>query len=186
MAEVDEVYRLTTDDYHRIIEAGAFDEDVPIELLDGLLVRKDLKSPAHENTIAWLNRELVLAIDGERYQVRPQSAITLEPHSEPEPDLMIVPHVGPRPYHPGTAALVVEVSKSSLRRDLGRKAALYAAASVHDYWVIDVDGRRAIAHRRPSGDAYAEVAEVRAGGELVAEALGIRIAFDDLMRGSGL
>lgn len=184
--EVEELYRLTTDDYHRIIEAEIFAERAPIELLDGLLARKGVRSAAHDSTIAWLNQELVLAIDRERYQVRPQSAITLEPHSEPEPDLAIIARDVPRPYHPATAALVVEVSKSSLRRDLGRKAALYAAAGAPDYWVIDVGAPRAIAHRRPGEHGYAEVGEIRAGGELTAEALDVRIAFDDLVRGAGL
>lgn len=183
---VEDLYRLTTDDYHRIIEAEIFDEGAPIELLDGLLAFKGVSSPPHDNTIAWLTEELVLAIDRERYQLRPQCSITFEPHSEPEPDLAVVPRDSPRPYHPATAALVVEVSKSSLRRDLGPKAALYAGAGVPDYWVIDVEGLRAITHRDPSGDAYAQVAEVRAGDELTAAALGIRIAFDDLLRGSGL
>ncbi len=184
--EAEDLYRLTTDDYHRIIEAEIFDEDVPIELLDGLLVRKGVSSPPHDYVIAWLNEALVLAIDRERYQLRPQCSITLEPHSEPEPDLAVVPREGPRPYHPATAALVAEVSKSSLRRDLGYKAALYAAAGVPDYWVIDVEGPRAISHRRPSGDGYARVDEVRAGGHLLAETLDLRIAFDDLVRASGL
>ncbi len=184
--EVEDLYRLTTDDYHRIIEAQIFDEGTPIELLDGLLASKGVSSPPHDNAIAWLNEELLLAIDRQRYQLRPQCAITFEPHSEPEPDLAVVARDGPRPYHPATAALVVEVSKSSLRRDLGPKAALYAVAGVPDYWVIDVEGPRAITHRDPSGDGYAQVGEVRAGGELVAEALRIRIAFDDLLRGSGL
>lgn len=34
--------------------------------------------------------------------------------------------------------LLIEVSNSSLRYDLGEKADLYAAAGIVEYWVVDV------------------------------------------------
>ena len=109
------------------------------------------------------------------------SALTLE-RSEPEPDLIVIPHDAPRPYHPATAALVIEVSGSSLRRDVVRKPALYAAG-VDEYWVIDLDGQRAIVYRDPRPDGYAEVLEIEPGQELTAVSLDIgAIALDDLLR----
>ena len=69
----------------------------------------------------------MLAVDRARYQVRVGSSLTLA-ESEPEPDLTVIEREAQRPYHPATAALAIEVSWSSLRRDLNRKAALYAEA----------------------------------------------------------
>lgn len=46
--EFEEVHRLTADEYHQMIEAGGFDEDARIELIDGLLVDMSPKTPAHE------------------------------------------------------------------------------------------------------------------------------------------
>lgn len=77
---------------------------------------------------------------------------------------------------------MIEVSVSSLQRDLVRKPSLYAAAGVAEYWVIDLDGRRAVIHRDPRSDGYAEVAEVHGG---VLEPAGLDIAavgLDDLLR----
>jgi hypothetical protein len=67
--------------------------------------------------------------------------------------------------------------------DLARKPSLYAAAGVDEYWVIDLDGRRVVAHRAPRNEGYDEVVEVRAGGELVAAGLEIgAVGLDDLLR----
>ena len=68
--ELDELYRMSTEEYHRLIEAGAFEDFPNCELIDGVLVRKDIKSPEHENAIAWLNEWLMFAIDRARFQVR--------------------------------------------------------------------------------------------------------------------
>ena len=35
--DIGQVHRLSTDEYHRLIEAGGFDEDARVELIDGLL-----------------------------------------------------------------------------------------------------------------------------------------------------
>ena len=42
--------------------------------------------------------------------------------------------------------LVIEVSDSSLGRDLRRKAELYARFGVRHYWVLDAERRRAFVH----------------------------------------
>jgi Uma2 family endonuclease len=77
--------------------------------------------------------------------------MTLET-SEPEPDLIVFQRDAPRAYHPSTAALVIEVSVSSLRRDLGQKPLLYSRAGVAEYWVVDLDGRRIVVHGVPPGN----------------------------------
>ncbi len=180
--DIGQVHRLSTDEYHRLVEAGGFDEDARMELIDGLLADMSPKTREHENAIAWLARWLIVGVDPEHYEVRVASPLTLE-GSEPEPDLAIIARDAPRPYHPATAALVIEVSVSSLQRDLARKPSLYAAAGVDEYWVIDLDGRRAVVHRDPRGERYAEVAEVGVGGELAPAGLTIpAVGLDELLR----
>jgi Uma2 family endonuclease len=180
--DIGQVHRLSTDEYHRLIEAGGFDEDARVELIDGLLADMSPKTPAHENAVTWLARQLMMAIDPERYELRVGSPLTLG-GSEPEPDLAVIAHDAPRPYHPATATLVIEVSFSSLQRDLVRKPSLYAAAGVGEYWVIDLDGRRAVIHRDPRGDGYADVAEVHTAGALAPTGLNIgAVALADLLR----
>ena len=180
--DIGRVHRLSTDEYHRLIEADGFDEDARVELIDGLLADTSPKTRQHENAVAWLARWLMVGIDPERHELRVGSPLTLE-RSEPEPDLAVIPRDAPRPYHPATAALVIEVSVSSLQRDLARKPSLYATAGVDEYWVIDIDGRRAVTHRDPREAGYAEVAQLLGGSELAPAGLDIGpVALDDLLR----
>lgn len=179
--ELDELYRMSIEDYHRLIESGAFEESTPCELIDGVLVRKDMKSREHELAIEWLNRWLVINVEHERFSVRVASSLTLE-GSEPEPDLAVIARNAPRPYHPATAALAIEVSWSSLRRDLERKATLYAEAGVGEYWVFDVHARRLVVHREPRAGRYAAIREVRAGGRIDGVQAGLpALALDELL-----
>jgi Uma2 family endonuclease len=173
--EVEQLHRLSSDEYHRLVEAGVFDEDARIELIDGLLARMSPKTRAHEDAVAWLARWLMLAVDPQRHEVRVASPLTLAEGSEPEPDLAVIAHGVPRPYHPASAALVIEVSASSLQRDLRHKPGLYARARVDEYWVVDLDGRRVIAHRAPHHDGYAETVEVQADGRLAATSVGLPV-----------
>ncbi len=173
--ELDELYRMSIDQYHRLSEAGLGEDFPHCELIDGVLVRKDMKSAEHENAIAWLNEWLMDGIDRAVLQVRVCCSLTLT-ESEPEPDLFVIRRDTPRPYHPGTASLAIEVSWSSLRRDLNRKAALYADADIDEYWVFDVHARRVVVHRKPSPSGYGEIREVRAGERIA----GVQAALPDL------
>ncbi len=172
---LDELYRMSTDQYHRLAEAGLAEDFPHCELIDGVLVRKDMKSAEHENAIAWLMRWLMFGVDQARFEVRVGSSLTLT-ESEPEPDLTVIAREASRPYHPGTAALAIEVSWSSLRRDLNRKAQLYAEAGIDEYWVFDVQARRIVVHRTPSAACYGEVREVRAGERIA----GVQAGLPDL------
>jgi Uma2 family endonuclease len=165
-------YRLSLDEYHRMVESGAIDEDARVELIDGLLVEMSPKSREHENAIAFLNDWLVHALDRHRYQVRVSSALTLA-RSEPEPDLYVIERDVDRPYHPATASLVIEVSVSSLARDLRVKPGLYAAAGVAEYWVVDLDGRRLVVHRRPEANGYEQVEMLEAASTVAATSLAL-------------
>jgi Uma2 family endonuclease len=176
---VEALHRISPGEYRRLIEAGVFDEDARIELIDGLLVDMSPKTRAHENAVAWLNRHLVLNIDRERYEVRVGAPLTIDT-SEPEPDLAVIPHSAPRPHHPATAALVVEVAVSSLTRDLVDKPPIYAEASVPVYWAVDLDGQRAVTHILPLDGRYTHVDVVDRGSELVVPELGIRVSLPEL------
>jgi len=169
---IPEPHRWSLEQYHQLIESGGFDEDARVELIDGLLVDMSPKTREHENAIAWLDHLLQVGLDYERFQVRTAMALTLDT-SEPEPDLAVIEAGAPRPYHPGTAALVIEVSVSSLRRDLRQKPIVYARAGVPLYWVVDLDGGRAVVHSEPGRDGYAHVETIGPDGALAAPQLGI-------------
>jgi Uma2 family endonuclease len=184
--ETPELHRWSLDEYHQLIESGGFDEDTRIELIDGWLLDMSPKSPAHEYALEWLDRAIQRAVDGERLRVRVQMALTLGT-SEPEPDLAIVERDASHPYHPGTAALVIEVSVSSLRRDLRTKPIVYARAGIPVYWVIDLDNRRVIVHSSPGPDGYGSVEVLGPDGELAAPELGVpALSISELFAAAGV
>ena len=77
--------------------------------------------------------------------------MALGEHSEPEPDVAVVAGK-PQDYivaHPSTAALVVEVADSSLRLDRRFKAAVYARAGLHEYWIVNLVDRTLEVYREP-------------------------------------
>lgn len=178
--DLEQLHRLSPDDYHRIVEAGVF-EDARIELIDGLLATMSPRTREHGNAVEWLTRWLVRAVNHDRFSVRVQSGLTLA-RSEPEPDLAVIPNAAPRPYHPATAALVIEVSMSSLRRDLVQKPSIYAGAGVEEYWVVDLEGRRVVVYRDPRPGGYAEAVEVRAGGRVTPASVSVgSVAVEELL-----
>lgn len=63
--------------------------------------------------------------------------------------------------HPERAHLVVEVSRSWLRKDRVRKARIYARAGRPRYWIVDLVGLCIHVHEQPAGDAYDAVRTVR-------------------------
>ncbi|MBY0512651.1 MAG: Uma2 family endonuclease, partial [Gemmataceae bacterium] len=132
--------RWSVADYHAMIRAGILGEGEPVELLDGYLVRKMSRGPAHDCALDLLRAALAGLIPAGTYP-RSQQAITLA-ETEPEPDYAVV-RGGPRVFatrHPGgpEVRLVVEVADSSLTLDRGPKAELYAAAGIPVYWVVDI------------------------------------------------
>jgi Uma2 family endonuclease len=163
--ELDQVYRFTLDQYHELIELGAFDHLPRVELIEGLLVEMGRESREHDEAITWLTEWLATGFDWERHHLKVRGPLTFE-HSEPEPDLAIVPRDAPRPYHSATAELVIEVSAASLRHASVIKQRLYARAGIPEYWGIDLDGHRVVRHREPADNAYRHVDELRAGDEL--------------------
>jgi Uma2 family endonuclease len=166
-----DLYRLSLAEYHRLIESGGLDEGARIELIDGLLVGMSPRTAAHDNVIEWLSCALQLAVDPERLRVRSCLAPTIG-SSEPQPDIAVIELHTPRPYHPSTAALVIEVSVSSLERDVRQKPTVYARAGIPLYWVIDLDHRRAVVHSQPGPDGYGRVEVVRPDDELIAAHIG--------------
>jgi Uma2 family endonuclease len=140
----DTIWPLSVDNYHAMMKAGILLDGDPVELLEGLLVQKMSKNPAHVLACRLTRKRLELLAPAEWF-VATQDPITTE-DSEPEPDLSVV-REDPRDYenrHPGPQdlALVVEASDSSLQRDRTRKQRLYARAAIQIYWIVNlIDGQ---------------------------------------------
>ena len=74
------------------------------------------------------------------------------------PDIAILPlGMEVEDAGPGDFRLAIEISDTTLTRDLVQKARLYGTHVVPEYWVVDLDNRRLHIHRNPGPDGYASV-----------------------------
>jgi Uma2 family endonuclease len=144
----------TCAEFHRIGDMGVF-EGRRAMLIDGVILEEGPMNPPHAIALG-LAEEAIRTAFGTGWWPRQQSPLVLGLHTDPEPDLAVVPG-RPRDYsgHPTTANLVVEVADSSLAFDTNEKRLLYARASISDYWVVDLNGRKLFVCRDSQGGDYA-------------------------------
>ena len=132
----------TREEYDRLVAAGAFHPMARLQLVQGEIVEMAPQSAGHATAIRRLQKTLeTVFVDG--YDVRPQLPLALSDESEPEPDLAVVEGSLEdfRHQHPARAILIVEIADSTLNFDRGRKRAIYAAAGVPEYWILNlIDG----------------------------------------------
>lgn len=141
----------TVAEFHQFGDLGVF-EGRRAMLIDGAILEEGPMNPPHRNALE-LTTEAVRAAFGAGWRVCVQMPLVLGQTTDPEPDVAVAGgSVRGSAGHPTTAALVVEVSDSSLRYDLADKMSLYAAAGIADYWVVDVAGRRLVVHHDPAPD----------------------------------
>jgi Uma2 family endonuclease len=142
-------------EYERMGELGFF-EDEKVELLGGVIVKMSPIGPLHIDLESLLV-ELIVKSLPPHLIVRPNGPIALSDISEPEPDLAVVPRKKLGEPHPSNALLMIEISDSSLSKDRGIKARLYAEAGVPDYWIVDVKAMAIEVYREPKGNRYTRI-----------------------------
>lgn len=141
-------FRFTREQYLEMGRLGFFDR-TRVERIRGEIVEMSPINWPHvvgcRKTGVFLERAFV----GVAWVSRNEQPLAL-PDSDPQPDVVVVAgKFEDYSGHPTTALLVVEVSDSTLARDLTEKAQLYAEAAIPEYWVLDVDGRQLHVLRDP-------------------------------------
>ncbi len=155
---VGRLYRLSIEQYHRMIEAEIFGPEDRLELLEGLLVKTMGKNPPH-NVCTYLVQRILGQVVPPGWFVTMQNPITLAgSSSEPEPDAIIV-RGEPRDYlnrtpAAGDIALAIEVSDSTLRFDRTVKKRIYARDAVPFYWMLNLVDNRLEVFSEPEGVDY--------------------------------
>lgn len=171
ITELPDAFRpLLRTEFEQMVAMGLF-EDVPVELVGGVLIHMSPIGPEHVGLLVWLNKRLV-QLCGDAYAVSPQNPLAVDDYSEPQPDLAVLPAGEFRGLRqiPSNAFLVIEVARSSLEFDLGEKARRYAMAGYPEYWVIDVDARLVHVHQGPHADGSWRSVVQQSDGPLVAVA----------------
>jgi len=174
MSATPERYRFSVEEFHRMAAAGVFAEDDRVELLEGEVVEMTPIGSQHAGTVKWLNGWFQKHA-GERVVVAVQDPLSLDPLSEPQPDLVLL-----RPRtdfyvrsHPTAldVYLVVEVCDTSCEHDRMVKAPLYSRAGVPELWIVDLTQKVLEAHTEPSARGYRQRRVVESGERLAPHAL---------------
>jgi Uma2 family endonuclease len=149
------LWRFSVAQYEAMIDAGILTENDPVELLEGWIVKKMPKNPAHIFSTQVL-QDIFGKILPEGWFINLQDPITTE-GSEPEPDAAILrgqrrDYVA-RKAVPDDVALVIEVAEATLPQDRTIKKRVYAAAGIPVYWIINLPDKQLEVYTNPSAGA---------------------------------
>lgn len=152
---------ITIEQYQRMIEEGIVPEDSTIELLRGLLVRKDrgvlgedltYHASLHVMIVSLITR-VAARINSDSCHLNVQLPVLCPPDSAPEPDGSIVrgtPHdYVTRIPVAADVSCVIEAAHSSLERDREDKLPIYAAAAIAQYVLVNLQNNTIEVHTDP-------------------------------------
>ncbi len=143
------------DELYRMDEAGLF-PDRKVELLHGEIFLMPQGS-RHQSRVDRLNVLLTSAFNGKAI-ARIQGSLFIDEYNLPEPDAMLIrlrsDYYEAGHPRPADVFLLVEISDSSLDRDLEVKLALYAISGIREYWIEDVQENALLVFRDPVEDDY--------------------------------
>ena len=143
---------LTVEAFHLLSDAGLIPEKA--ELIAGFVFVKMPPSPPHSYYVNALASAFRPALPS-GFSLRQEQPMVTSEESEPQPDVAVVRGEWSAflRRHPTTAEIVVEVALSSSDLD-HRKAALYAAVEVGEYWIVLPDLRRVEVNTTPLHGEY--------------------------------
>ena len=126
-----------------------FFQNQRVQLIAGEILRELPMNRPHAKSMFKTTKALERAFSDD-YHVQCQIPLGLGLTSQPIPDAaVILGTIDDYDDHPTTAVLVVEVSETTYDSDVTKKASLYAAAGITDYWIVDIARRRVLVMRDP-------------------------------------
>ncbi|MGI8469123.1 MAG: Uma2 family endonuclease [Pyrinomonadaceae bacterium] len=164
--------RWTRDQYYRMANLGFF-KGRRVELIKGEITEMSPMKSAHATAVR-LVVEILRNVFAKGFVVDSQLPMSFGKTDEPEPDVAVV-EGKVRDFsnsHPKNAALIVEISDTTLNFDRTKKASLYAENKIQDYWILNLKNRCLEVYRQPLRDKklgfiYTEI-RVVTEGEMIA------------------
>ncbi len=166
----DRIVDMSSDEYFGMIAAGLFAPKRRVYLWGGRLCEKMAKTRPHF-TVSVRIGDAVRSRMPAGWLISPENPIRLDDRHVPLPDIAVIR--GPIDVYEGEdryptvgdVGLLIEIAVTSLPKDLGKRAEVFARALVPAYWVADVRGRSIVEHIRPEVvDGVGRYAHVRACG----------------------
>lgn len=179
----------TVEEYHQMAEAGILHEDDRIELIHGEIVQMSPIGNYHAAIVRRLTTLLTPRLAPQAI-VDVQNPVRIGDHSEPEPDIKILPfrddYYAESGVTPQDVLLLIEVSDSTgrhsaLRYDRNTKLPLYATAGISEVWIIDVGQRQLEVYRQPHGERYQSVDTLTRDDTVTATQLPLNVKVRELI-----
>jgi Uma2 family endonuclease len=145
-------YRMTADDYYRMVDQDIIPHDRRVVLWDGILYEKIGKNLPHSISTSKLVTVFARALPP-GWCVWPENPLTIGIDKVPLPDLAVVrgeaDDYDKRRPEAADVGLIVEISDTSLKEDEGAKLIEYARVFIASYWIINLRAHRVDVHAEP-------------------------------------
>ena len=152
-----------------MVEVGLLRPDARVELLNGKVIDMSPIGPFHGGVVLRLTR-LFNKLSKDRWLVSPQNSMSLDEHSEPQPDVLILKPMADdyinRLPRPEDVHLLIEVSDTSLGQDQEVKLPLSGRAGVPEVWIVNLNEGAIEVYREPHFTGYASKNILRAGNKV--------------------
>jgi Uma2 family endonuclease len=148
-------FRLSVEQFLKMIDAGILTDRDRVELLGGVLAAKMVKHNPHNFAVGSLAAALRQLLP-EGWFVSEEKSVVLGQRWRPEPDIAVVR--GPldrfRQQSPQAddLTMLVEVAESSYAKDRGVKWRHYASCGVASYWIVNLETRTIEVYGDPAGE----------------------------------
>jgi Uma2 family endonuclease len=161
-------FRMSIDQYERLIGSGVFTKRDRLQLVDGILVAKMVQNPPHSVADLLCGKALARVIPP-GWHIRPDKPVRLPPDGEPEPDQCVV-RGEERDFsarHPGAGevGLLVEIADTSLAADR-MMARTFSAGGIAVYWIVNLGESQIEVYTDPTADGYATMRVYRVGEDV--------------------
>ena len=161
-------FRMSIDQYERLIGSGVFTKRDRLQLVDGILVAKMVQDPPHSVADLLCGKALARVIPP-GWHLRPDKPVRLPPDGEPEPDQCVV-RGEERDFsarHPGAddVGLLVEIADTSLAADR-MMARTFGAGGNAAYWIVNLRESQIEVFTDPTADGYATMRVYKAGEDV--------------------
>ena len=156
----------TVKEYDSLINAGFFDKNDSLELLNGVIIEKMPKGTKHSSATDRAARIFYRLLENKAV-IRNQNPVWLDDLSEPESDLVLAAfdendyenkHPAPTEIY-----LILEISDTTLNFDRNAKSLAYARAGIRQYLLLNINEKTLEDYREPSFDGFQSKQTYRAG-----------------------
>ncbi len=151
---------ITATQFTRMGEAGIFDDDERLELIEGEIIAMSPIGRRHAGRVRFLINLLTRRLGGDEAVIDAQDPVVLGDLSEPQPDLALLrpraDFYSDQHPRPADVLLLIEVADTSLTYDREVKAPIYARYGVPEVWIVDLEGGAVEVYSDPNAGGYAE------------------------------